>query len=137
MGRGTKAWRWPWLLGVLALACGCSRQDTDGLGRVGRKAGARCEVVTRGVHQAVHRGCQGVWSSWETAALETRVSARLRWEKALSESDVEVRATGKTVELHGKVRDELSKKRAGELAEGTLGVEKVENLLEVGKEKTN
>jgi hypothetical protein len=126
--------RWWWLLGVLAVAGGCSRQDTDVLARIGRKTAARSEVVTAGVHKTVHRGCQGVWSSWDAAALETRVAARLRWEKGLNESAIEVRATGTTVELHGKVRDEGSRKRAGELAETTLGVEKVENRLELGKE---
>lgn len=123
-----------WLCGVFALAGGCSRQDTDGLGRIGRKATVRCEAVTANVNHTAQRGCQGIWNSWETAALETRVSARLRWEKSLSESVIEVQATGKTVELRGKVGDEPQKRRAGELAEGTLGVEKVDNQLQVAKE---
>ncbi len=125
---------WLWLIGAAALVAGCSKQDTEGLGRVGRKTAARCEVVTAGVQQTVQRGCAGIWSAWESAALETRVSARLRWEKSLSEVAVEVRATGKTVELRGRVRDEQQKQRAAEVAAATLGVEKVENLLTVAKE---
>src|SRR5277367_3490192 len=112
--------RWFWLLGAAALIGGCSRQDTEGLGRIGRKTAERCEAVTTGVQQTVQRGGQGLWNSWEAAALETRVSARLRWEKSLSETTIEVQATGRAVQLRGKVGDEQQKNCAGKLAETTL-----------------
>jgi osmotically-inducible protein OsmY len=67
----------------------------------------------------------------DAAGLDLRVSARLRWDKTLSEAPIDVQTNGAVVELRGKVRDLTQRRRAVELAGTTAGVEKVNDLLEM------
>ena len=63
--------------------------------------------------------------------LDARVSARLRWDKALAGSKIQVQAKDGVVELKGPVIDLAQRRRAVELAESTAGADKVTDLLEV------
>ena len=114
-----------WLLLTLALTAGCNRQDTEALTRIGKKIVARSEALTCEL-----RTCAA--SSWQAGldtSIESRVAARLRWDKQFAETPVEVQATGATVELRGTVRDLEQHRRAVMLAESTLGVESVKDSL--------
>ena len=119
-----------WLLGLAALTAGCSRQDTERLGRIGKHLAARAETVTADCRA-------GLGSSWngvgEGAGLEARVGARLRWDRGLAGLPLQVHAAGGTVELKGTVRDLAQRRRAVELAESTSGVEKVNDQLQIAE----
>jgi osmotically-inducible protein OsmY len=131
MGKGRTAWL---LLGLLA-TCGCNHQDADRLARVSRKAAAKVEGLTGGAGQHLADACQALRASWDEVALDARVSARLRWDKGLAGSHIEVRATGAAVELQGTVADANQRARAVEVAEATVGVEQVTDKLEISEEK--
>jgi hypothetical protein len=120
--------RWLGMLcGLAALSsCGCSGGDADRLARVWHRVGARLLALTGGVRQRLTDG----WTTIQTrsaspAALRERVSARLRMDKALASIPIEVDVEGGKVTLRGETPDAASRKRAVELAEGTLGVEQV------------
>ncbi len=112
------------LAGLLALVSGCKRQDTESLGRIGRKVLDRAHVATAGFQEKLS-GLKG------NLGLHERVSHRLRWDKALAELTVEVNGTGAEVELKGIVKTADQKRRAVELAETTAGVERVSDSLQV------
>ena len=64
--------------------------------------------------------------------LEGRVLTRLRWDKQLRDAAIEVHADEGVVELRGNVADEKQKQWAVQLAESTVGVERVTDNLTVG-----
>jgi hypothetical protein len=63
-----------------------------------------------------------------------RVTLRLRYEKTLAGSSIQVAAIEGGLELKGKVKDARQKKRAVELAESTTGVDRVTVSLEVDEQ---
>jgi osmotically-inducible protein OsmY len=124
-----------WLLAGLVLGLvGCSHQDADRLARVGRRAAAKLEGLTGGAGHRLSDGWQTLRVGWDEVGLDSRVGARLRWDKGLAGANIEVRASGTTVELHGTVADANQRGRAVELAEATLGVEHVTDKLEIAGE---
>jgi hypothetical protein len=106
-------------------ASGCCRQDADHLARIGRKTASRAEALrTNGDGRGVP-GLQMLRSSMDELTLDARVSARLRWDKELAAAPIQVKATGGVVELSGVVRDLNQRRRAVDIAQATVGVEKV------------
>lgn len=125
---------WP-LAGLILLCCGCEGEDAARLGRLGRKAAAKIQAMTTDANAKLANGFQAVRVGAAEPSLEARVSQRLQWDKALAESKIEVACQGGTVELKGFVADANQRRRAGELAESTSGVDKVANSLEVAVRK--
>ncbi len=116
---------------VLLAACGCSRQDAHRLARVTRKAVAKVEGLTGGAPDRLTAGWQAMRAGWDEAALDGRVAERLRWDRALAGAQVRVQASGGVVELQGTVTNENQRSRALEVAEATVGVERVVDKLEI------
>src|SRR5919202_1513739 len=107
-----------WLLfGWALLSGGCNNQDTERLARMGRKAAARVEVLTAGVNHKLATGWQAVRADLDEMALDARVSARLRWDKNLANTPIQIQAREGQVELRGTVHDLEQRRRAVELAE--------------------
>jgi len=119
------------LAGVAFTTAGCDNEDASRMARVGRKVLAKAELVTQGADEKLARGWQAVRGGAEETPLAARVTARLRWDKGLAETEIQVNVEGSEVELKGIVRDEAQKRRAVELAETTAGVEKVTDALEL------
>jgi hypothetical protein len=108
------------LLLPAVLACGCARDDTDRLARIGRKTLARCDAVTASLRGKVAEGVDAVRTSLpepankpaaatpdaaparpaappatppasvSTTPLDARVLWRLRWDKSLAGADIQV-----------------------------------------------
>jgi hypothetical protein len=115
---------------LVLLGSGCNRQDTERLAKVGKRIMARADELTGEVRAALGSGLQGVRAGGEEIGLAARVSARLRWDQTLADVKIDVQAAGTVVELKGTVRDLTQRRRAVELAESTVGVEKVTDLLQ-------
>jgi hypothetical protein len=113
--------------------CGCGQKDADRLAALGAKLGRKAGGMLAPGGGRIMRGWQAVPLHIGDLAVDARVSARLGWDKSLADASIEVTAVGYVVELRGKVRDEEQKRRAVELAQTTLGVEKVADLLEIGE----
>jgi hypothetical protein len=118
----------------LALAClaGCSRSDADHLAQIGRKTMGRAGHLAGG-DGGPAASWQMVRAGLDDITLDSRVSARLRWDKGLADTPIQVHTTGGVVELRGTVRDLNQRRRAVDLAENTIGVEKVVDALELSK----
>ena len=114
---------------IALILCGCDSADQVHLSRCGRLVAQRLE------HALEHDGALGdVWRRiHETTdvALDARIMARLHWDKGTADAQVQVKAANGLVELKGRVRDEEQRRRALELAQGTVGVEKVTDSLEI------
>jgi hypothetical protein len=118
------------VLAALFLA-GCDGQDADRLARVGRKTNEKFHALTGGSQEKLSTGWLAVRANWDDVTLDTRVAARLRWDKALVNNKIEVTASDGVVELKGKVGDLIQRRRAVEIAQSTAGVNEVRDSLEV------
>lgn len=121
----------PPLLVVAAFAAGCNPDDTERMSRVARKLTARAEALTTDQDSGLNKGWQAVRNGWQETTLAGRVAARLRWDKTLADCQIQTAAVGNAVELKGTVREPEQRQRAVELAESTLGVDKVTDALQV------
>ena len=114
-------------------SCGCQNKDADHLAGLGARLAQKAQGL-------LPPGGRSLLGSWQTVPLhlgdlaaDARVSARLSWDKTLADAEIQVNAVGgSVVELQGKVRNEEQQRRAVELAQTTLGVEKVLDRLEIG-----
>ena len=77
-------------------------------------------------------GLQVLRANLDAVTLDGCVSARIRWYKELRDLDIAVQATGgKTVVLKGTVPTLDKRQRAVQLANTTVGVESVQDELQV------
>src|SRR5262249_47232983 len=120
-----------WLAGLVVLALGCNSQDTERLGRVGQRLAARIEALTGVASGPLTSGWPGGPTEPDDMGLDSRVSARVQWDKALQGCKVQIRAQDGTVELTGTVLTVAQRRRAVELAESTVGADKVVDSLEL------
>jgi osmotically-inducible protein OsmY len=118
----------------LFLLAGCDSQDTDRLVRVGRVTMDKVQSMA-GDHSKLFTGLQAVRGDLQDLGLDARVAARLRWDRALADAQIEVHARDGKVELKGKVNSLEQRRRAVELAESTVGADKVVDSLEAPKEE--
>jgi osmotically-inducible protein OsmY len=114
------------LLALLPLV-GCQARDADLLALACQRAGHKLGITggpARGTLTGTLRGSLG-----ETS-LSARVESRLRWDKALADHPIEASVTGPgTVTLRGTIADATLRQKAVDVAQTTLGVEKVINEL--------
>jgi hypothetical protein len=118
------------LLGGAILAVGCKQEDADRLARVGQKVTTKLQTMTLDADNKVLQEWHAVCHGWDETTLAGRVAVRLRWDKKLADTPIQVSAKGNEVELKGTLREESQRQRAVELASSTAGVEKVHDALE-------
>jgi hypothetical protein len=119
------------LAASVLLCSGCSDQDTERLGRIGKLVAVKFDQMTGGADGKLAHSFHAMRANWDDVALDARVLARLHWDKTLGGAQVQVTASEGTVELKGVVQDLAQRRRAVELAESTTGVESVVDSLEV------
>ena len=124
-----------WSLAALALlVCGCGGQDVDRLGRICSMTAGKFNDMAGGSHGKLANGWDAVCGAISETTPDARVAVRLRWDKALTNADIQVQPAGPgVIRLQGNVIDAAQQQRAGELAESTQGVEQVVNELVIGK----
>src|SRR5262249_23104170 len=111
---------------LLAFTAGCNNQDREALQCIAKKVQTRTETLSG----TVKTSASATWlGGGESSGAESRVAARLRWDKELAETTIEVVASGKGVELRGKVRNLEQHRRAVMLADTTQGVDGVMDSL--------
>lgn len=119
-------------LGVLFLLTGsilgCDTQDTERINRLGKLTVDKVQSLA-GDNSKLFSGLQPLRRDGEQG-LDARVAARLHWEKSLADAQIEVSIKDGKVELKGKVTDLTQRRRAVELAESTVGADRVVDLLE-------
>src|SRR5262245_19371075 len=119
------------LLVLLAVAaCGCETQDREHLDHIARKVAAKASNLTKGPDSRLQAGWQAFRGDLDQLTLDLRVAARIRWDKALQGAKIEVAVHEGVIELKGTVRDADQRRRALELAEQTVGADKVNDALE-------
>lgn len=118
-----------WLFGILPLlSIGCDQTDGDRLTRVGRKVTEKVQAL---IPNQTPFG--DVFPANRPRGLEDRVRERLKMDRYLATSPIEVIADGAVVRLRGTVNDPVLKRRAFEIADSTVGVEKVVDEIVVVK----
>ena len=110
------------------LSIGCNRSDGDKLARVGWKVADKVQALVpdRTPFGASLPGAK-------QPSLEERVRQRFKLDRYLAAVPIDVIADRGGVRLRGHVDDEILKRRAVEIAESTVGVEKVTDEIAVVK----
>jgi osmotically-inducible protein OsmY len=127
-----RRYRWAWLVGSAALAgLGCSGPDADHLTRIAARVAEKVEHLAGGAQGKLASGLQAVRADLDETAVDTRVSARLRWDKDLQTCQIRVQVADGVAELAGTVATLTQRRRAVELTESTIGIQKVNDSLEV------
>ncbi len=115
---------------TLIVACsGCNRSDGDRLARV---AG----TVTQKIQELLpeRTPLTGSFGLASSAGLENRVRDRFKFDRYLAPLPIEIDANEvNIVRLRGAVDEAVLKQRAVEIAESTVGVEKVVDEIVVAK----
>jgi osmotically-inducible protein OsmY len=120
-----------WLaVGMTALALGCTNQDSEHLSRLANKLSKKLEMVTDSANGKLSAGWRALHADFDELTLDARISARLRWDKALVGSHIQVLTRDGVVELKGTVQNLDQRRRAVEVAESTIGADKVNDLLD-------
>jgi hypothetical protein len=122
------------LAGLAILPCGCTSQDADHLARVARLSAAKFDELTGGARGKMTKGIEAFRANWDEVALEARVATRLRWDKELEGTAIQVHATDAKVELTGTVSKLAQRQRAVQLANSTTGTEEVIDSLSAPEE---
>lgn len=129
------------MVGSLFLA-GCARQDTEILARVGKQLGSKAQTATAPLRERLPFRITSATVDPAPAdakpvdrSLTDRVQLRLTGEKALAGVTIDVQVRGADVELKGMLANEDQKRRAVDLAESTVGVEKVIDSLQIREAK--
>jgi len=102
---------------------GCQRNEGEKLARIGGKVAEKVQAL---VPERLPFGMK-------KDALEDRIKERIHQDRYLTAETIDVTADGSGVRLRGKIASDALKKRAVELAESTVGVEKVTDEMFVAK----
>jgi osmotically-inducible protein OsmY len=129
MGDTRSAITWLLFLGLGGLQ-GCSRQDTECLSSIGRKVMQSASATTASCREKLD-GLKSAKGGIDN--LHDIVALRLRWEKILADTPIEVVVSGQDIELRGTVKTAEQRARAVELAEATIGVQRVLVSLTMGE----
>jgi osmotically-inducible protein OsmY len=111
---------------LVSVAAGCNRQDSQRLARVGKKIVEKAEQIAGGTQERLVGSLQNVQ---DNAGLAAHVASRLRWDVGVADADITVRVQGNVVELRGSAESLRQRRRAVELAETTVGVARVDDLI--------
>jgi osmotically-inducible protein OsmY len=118
----------------LIVVAGCGEQDADKLSRVGRKSIEKVEVISGADPTKLNDGWRSLRANWDEVTLDTRLAVRFRWDKRLEGADIHIHSKDGIVELKGTVRDMAQRRRAVEIAESTVGAEKVTDEMSIAEE---
>lgn len=110
------------------LAIGCNRTDADKLARVGWRVADKVQAL---IPDRTPFG--SALPNSKQPGLDDRVRERFKQDRYLTSSPIEITADGNSIRLRGQVNDEILKRRAVEIAESTVGVEKVIDEIVVSK----
>ena len=119
---------------VLLVLTGCTHQDTESLGRVARTFSDRARATSEVVRMQVDGDLKALprpAAAPAEASLKDKIETRMRWDALLADAKVEVVVTGADVELRGTVSTDAQRRRAGDIAESTVGVQTVNDALKV------
>src|SRR5262249_31418277 len=115
----------------LVLTSGCKLRDRDILVEVCRKTGEKVEIAI-GTAPAHLTGNLPMGD----AGIAARVHNRIHWDRYLNSLNVKVHTLGPgKLALQGQVPDLSLKQRILDLAKSTVGVEQVEDRLQLPEEK--
>jgi hypothetical protein len=114
------------VVAVALVAAGCNREDSRRLARVGKKIVEKAEQMAGGTQERLVSSLPNVQ---ETTSLAARVASRLRWDVAVADAEITVNVEGNVVELRGNAENLQQRRRAIELAETTVGVARVVDLI--------
>ena len=115
-----------WLAGLCLLLAGCTQQDTEALGRIGRNLMDRSHKAAGSIKEQVDLPSVPV-----AGGLKEKVEARLRWDALLADAKFDVTVNGGEVDLKGTVKNDAQRRHATEIVETTVGVVAVNDGLKV------
>jgi hyperosmotically inducible protein len=123
-------------LAVLLLFTSVAVADENGPGeQAGRKVDQAIDKLREGAKEAADKLRQGFDEARKTVdrlSITGRIYARLHWDKALQDASISVEVGNDGVAtIRGRVSSEPSRTKAEQLANDTIGVQRVVNELQI------
>jgi len=116
------------LIAIAVIAISFGSLPSNGLAQTGEQIG---EFIDRGLERVRHTWGE-IRQSIDELGVQGRVYGRLRWDKALTETQIDITVEDQeVVVLSGLVKDEETRQKAIKLAEDTVGVAKVIDRLHI------
>lgn len=113
---------------IVVVCAGCGQKDKQCLSRIGQKIAQRMETATTHLTKTVGYDLQ---KRMLPASPRRRVANRLLWDKQLEDETINVGFENGVIRLEGTVTNLAARRRAVDLAQSTVGVEKVVDELTV------
>lgn len=111
------------------------RQDQKGSAqRAGEKIDQAIQEIKKGVQDigdTVHDRWVRAKASVENMGVESRIYGRLHWDKALRDAKIDLEVRDGVATLRGEVPDASARAKAVQLANDTVGVNRVDDRLTV------
>lgn len=120
---------------LLLFASACNNQQAQNLGDTSAENLGKASETLKHVAQSLGKGLSKVRQGLDDAELTGKVYVRILWDKDLQESKVSISTRpGGIVTIRGTVESRTVRRRILELAESTVGVEEVDDQMEVDPE---
>ena len=105
---------------------------------LGERLGAQLDEGLDRLGNELREGWASIQKSVDQLGIQGRVYSRLRWDKQLTNAELDLEATESgTVVLRGQVGSRAAKEKAVQLARDTVGVKEVQDELEVTQPRTD
>jgi len=116
------------LIAIAVVAISFGSLPSNGSAQTGEQIG---EFIDRGLERVRHTWGE-IRHSIDELGVQGRVYGRLRWDKALAETRIDITVEDQeVVVLSGLVKDEETRQKAIKLAEDTVGVAEVIDRLQI------
>ncbi|MFO0944480.1 MAG: BON domain-containing protein [Planctomycetota bacterium] len=125
------------ILAIVLVASACNNQQAQHLGDTSAQNLGKASESLKQVAQSLGKGLSKVRQGLDDAELTGKVYVRILWDKDLQESKVSISSKpGGIVTIRGTVPSRTIRRRILELAESTIGVEEVDDQMEVDPDAT-
>jgi hypothetical protein len=123
-----------WLLVLAASLTGCSRQDTERLGKIGSIINQRVELVIGDAEDDFVRRWQQTREQLQQHQLARQITQRIERDQRLSNCKIDVTFEGDDLVLRGQVKNGQQRQSIVELATSIAGAGKVKDRLKSADE---
>ena len=134
MQKGSRVGKMGWLVLLAVALTGCSRQDTERLGKIGNIINQRVELVIGDAEDDFIRRWQQTREQRQQHQLARQITQRIERDQRLSNCRVDVVVEGDDLVLRGQVKDGQQRQTIVELAASIAGAGKIKDRLKSSDE---
>jgi osmotically-inducible protein OsmY len=134
MQKASRVGKLGWVLLWAVVLTGCSRQDTERLGKIGNIVNQRVELVIGDAEDDFLRRWQQTREQRQQHQLARQITQRIERDQRLSSCKIDVVVEGDDLVLRGQVKNGQQRQTLVELAASIAGAGKIKDRLKSADE---